>query len=172
MTNWFSNYEPFDELTTPKRFHDLGKLMHGFIVLWAYASFSQFLIIWSANLPEEIPWYLHRIRNGWQIIGIGLMIFHFFVPFETMLLVCSMRGRPPIIMFQVTETSIFTNAAVARSVARESVVTVPFGKRVNWVYPPGGGSVGGIVHLLILTTSVAFLENDVGGLTPPGSGGV
>lgn len=85
MTRWFSNYEPFDELTTPKRFHDLGKLMHGFIVLWAYASFSQFLIIWSANLPEEIPWYLHRIRNGWQVIAIGLMIFHFFVPFFILL---------------------------------------------------------------------------------------
>jgi hypothetical protein len=54
-------------------------------VLWAYAAFSQFLIIWSANLPEEIPWYLHRIRNGWQVIGIGLMIFHFFVPFFILL---------------------------------------------------------------------------------------
>jgi len=85
MTRWFSDYEPFTELTTPKRFHDLGKLMHGFIVLWAYASFSQFLIIWSANLPEEIPWYIHRIRNGWQIIAIGLMIFHFFVPFFILL---------------------------------------------------------------------------------------
>ena len=81
MAKWFSNYEPFTELTTPKAFHDLGKLMYGFVILWAYASFSQFLIIWSANLPEEIPWYLHRIRNGWQVIGIGLMIFHFFVPF-------------------------------------------------------------------------------------------
>jgi len=80
MAKWFSNYEPFTELNTPKAFHDLGKLMYGFLILWAYAAFSQFLIIWSANLPEEIPWYLHRIRNGWQVIGIGLMIFHFFVP--------------------------------------------------------------------------------------------
>lgn len=55
MTKWFSNYEPFDELTVPKRFHDLGKLMHGFIVLWTYAAFSQFLIIWSANLPKKFP---------------------------------------------------------------------------------------------------------------------
>jgi len=85
MANWFAHYEPFTELTVPKCFHDLGKLMHGFLVLWAYAAFSQFLIIWSANLPEEIPWYLHRIRNGWQIIGIGLMIFHFFVPFFILL---------------------------------------------------------------------------------------
>ena len=85
MAKWFSNYEPFTELTTPKAFHDLGKLMYGFVILWAYASFSQFLIIWSANLPEEIPWYLHRIRNGWQVIGIGLMIFHFFVPFFILL---------------------------------------------------------------------------------------
>lgn len=85
MTKWFSNFAPFDELTTPKQFHDLGKLTYGFLVFWAYGAFSQFLIIWSANLPEEIPWYLHRIRNGWQIVGIGLMIFHFFVPFFILL---------------------------------------------------------------------------------------
>ncbi len=85
MTRWISHYEPFDELNVPKRFHDLGKLMHGFVVLWAYASFSQFLIIWSANLPEEIPWYLNRIQQGWQTIAVGLMIFHFFVPFFILL---------------------------------------------------------------------------------------
>jgi hypothetical protein len=85
MARWISNYEPFAELNTPKCFHDLGKLMHAFVVLWAYAAFSQFLIIWSANLPEEIPWYLNRLNHGWQTIGIGLMIFHFFVPFFILL---------------------------------------------------------------------------------------
>ena len=46
-------------------FHDLGKLMLAFVMLWAYFSFSQFLIIWSGNLPEEIPWYLERLHGGW-----------------------------------------------------------------------------------------------------------
>ena len=85
MMNWISNYEPFTELNTPKCFHDLGKLLHGFVVLWTYAAFVQFLIIWSANLPEEIPWYIHRIRYGWLLIALGLMIFHFFVPFFILL---------------------------------------------------------------------------------------
>lgn len=61
--------------------HDFGKLLFAFTMLWAYLSFSQFLIIWSANLPEEIPWYLHRMHGGWEAIGIGLMACHFAVPF-------------------------------------------------------------------------------------------
>jgi len=85
LATWFAKYEPFSELLTPKHFHDLGNLMVGFVVLWTYGSFSQFLIIWSANLPEEIPWYLHRIRGGWQVIAMFLMIFHFFVPFFVLL---------------------------------------------------------------------------------------
>jgi len=62
-------------------FHDFGKLLFAFTMVWAYLSFSQFLIIWSANLPEEIPWYLHRMKGGWEAIGISLMLFHFAVPF-------------------------------------------------------------------------------------------
>jgi len=60
--------------------HDLGKLMLGFVMIWSYFSFSQFLIIWSGNLPEETPWYLSRLHGGWQYIGIGLIIFHFALP--------------------------------------------------------------------------------------------
>jgi hypothetical protein len=54
-------------------------------MVWAYLSFSQFLIIWSANLPEEIPWYQHRLSHGWEVIGIGLVVFHFAVPFIVLL---------------------------------------------------------------------------------------
>jgi hypothetical protein len=59
--------------------------MLAFVMLWAYFSFSQFLIIWSANLPEEIPWYLHRLHGGWQVIGIGIIVFHFLLPFLVLL---------------------------------------------------------------------------------------
>jgi hypothetical protein len=72
-------------VATPARFHDLGNLMLMFLMVWAYVSFSQFLIIWSANLPEEIPWYTHRIGNEWQSIGLGLVVFHFAVPFALLL---------------------------------------------------------------------------------------
>ena len=54
-------------------------------MVFAYVSFSQFLIIWSANLPEEIPWYLHRIAGGWNVVAAALAVFYFFVPFLVLL---------------------------------------------------------------------------------------
>jgi hypothetical protein len=76
---------PAGSLLTPRHFHDLGKLLLAFVMLWAYLSFSQFLIIWSGNLPEEIPWYVERIRGSWGAIAIALVVFHFFVPFALLL---------------------------------------------------------------------------------------
>jgi hypothetical protein len=54
-------------------------------MLWAYFSFSQYLIIWSGNLPEEITWYVRRQQGGWRFVGLGLIIFHFAVPFFLLL---------------------------------------------------------------------------------------
>lgn len=76
---------PFSRIIGPDQFHDLGKLMLAFVMLWAYFAFSQFLIIWSANLPEEIPWYLARTRNGWQWVALVLVIIHFALPFIVLL---------------------------------------------------------------------------------------
>ena len=61
---------PLNRVLTPHHFHDLGKLLFAFLMLWAYLSFSQFLIIWSANLPEEIPHYLTRWDDGWQYVSV------------------------------------------------------------------------------------------------------
>ena len=65
--------------------HDLGNLLLAFTCLWAYTSFSQFLIIWSGNIPEETPWYLRRGTNGWQAVSVFLILFHFFVPLAILL---------------------------------------------------------------------------------------
>ena len=66
----------------PAHFHDLGNLMLAFVMLWAYFSFSQYLIIWSGNLPEEIAWYLHRLQTGWRVGRHRCWSsFHFAVPF-------------------------------------------------------------------------------------------
>jgi hypothetical protein len=54
-------------------------------MLWAYFSFSQYLIIWSGNLPAEIGWYMHRLQTGWRFVGISLIVFHFAVPFVLLL---------------------------------------------------------------------------------------
>jgi hypothetical protein len=80
-----SNDKRMAQVVVPARFHDLGNLMLMFLMVWAYVSFSQFLIIWSANLPEEIPWYTHRIGDEWQWIGLGLVVFHFAIPFALLL---------------------------------------------------------------------------------------
>jgi len=76
---------PQGTLLTPRHFHDLGKLLLAFVMLWAYLSFSQFLIIWAGNLPEEIPWYLARIRGSWGAVALLLVVGHFFLPFGLLL---------------------------------------------------------------------------------------
>src|SRR5215467_4676922 len=77
--------EPLSSVVQPKHFQDLGKLMLTFVMLWAYMGFSQLLIIWSGDLPDEIPWYLRRFQGGWQTVGILLVIFQFALPFVLLL---------------------------------------------------------------------------------------
>jgi len=77
--------EPLSRLVREKHIHDLGNLLLAFVALWAYISLSQFLIIWSGNLPEEIPWYMHRMHGGWDVVAVGIVLFHFTVPFALLL---------------------------------------------------------------------------------------
>jgi hypothetical protein len=65
--------------------HDHGKWMLAFTMVWAYFSFSQWLIIWAGNLPEEITWYMTRLSGGWAYVGLWLVVFHFAVPFALLL---------------------------------------------------------------------------------------
>jgi hypothetical protein len=76
---------PMAEAATAGRLHDLGNLLLAFTMLWAYLSFSQYLIIWAGNLPEEIPWYLRRGRGPWQWVALALILFQFFLPFFVLL---------------------------------------------------------------------------------------
>jgi hypothetical protein len=69
----------------PTVLNDLGNLLLAFVMLWAYLAFSQLLIIWAGNLPEEIPWYLRRISGGWNFVAVGLAVFYFAVPFVVLL---------------------------------------------------------------------------------------
>lgn len=80
-----SDREPMAEVVAPLHFHDLGKLMLALVMLWAYFAYSQFLIIWSGNLPEEIVWYQPRIHGGWGAVAIALVVLHFAFPFAFLL---------------------------------------------------------------------------------------
>ena len=77
--------EPLSKMFKVDYYHDFGKLMFAFVVLWAYLSFSQWLIMWSGNLSAEIKWYLDRLQSWWRYIGTVLILFHFLVPFFIML---------------------------------------------------------------------------------------
>ncbi len=73
-------------LTSEDSFHKLGNLLLAFTMLWAYLAFSQLLIIWSGNLPDEIRWYLHRVSDGWRYVAGFIALFQFFLPFFLLLM--------------------------------------------------------------------------------------
>ncbi len=80
-----SSREPMAGVAKARHFLDLGNLLLAFVILWAYFAFSQLLIIWSGNLPDEIPWYLHRIEGNWPAIAVAVAVFYFAVPFLLLL---------------------------------------------------------------------------------------
>src|SRR5258708_3447909 len=76
---------PLSGVLQPRHIHDLGKLLLAFVMLWAYFQFSQLLIIWSGNQPEEITFYYSRLHSQWGVVAVIVLIFHFFVPFFLLL---------------------------------------------------------------------------------------
>ncbi len=85
VTSKLADREPLSQVATAEGYNDLGNLMLAFTMLWAYMSFSQYLISYSGNIAEEVTWYLHRSVGLWRVTAVGLMIFHFFVPFFLLL---------------------------------------------------------------------------------------
>ncbi len=96
---FLGKYTPMNHLITKRHLHDLGKLMLAMVMLWAYLSFSQYLIIYSANLPQEITWYVRRLNGGWQWVGLVLLVFHFALPFA--LLLSQQLKRNPNTIFRI-----------------------------------------------------------------------
>ena len=82
---YLSRREPMAAVIQPRHFHDWGKLFLAFVMLWAYFSFSQFLIIWAGNLPEEISFFGARTRGAWGGVALAIVLFHFAVPFALLL---------------------------------------------------------------------------------------
>lgn len=80
-----SKDEPLRHIVAPLHFHDLGKLLLALVMLWAYFAYSQFLIVWSGNLPEEISWYVPRMHGTWGAIVIAVVVLHFATPFLMLL---------------------------------------------------------------------------------------
>lgn len=83
---WLLHDEPpFRQIIQPNYLNDLGNVLMTFVILWAYLSFAQFLVIWLGNMQREITWYLQRTQGGWRMVGTALILFHFLVPFIILL---------------------------------------------------------------------------------------
>ncbi|HUD14696.1 MAG TPA: hypothetical protein VMQ56_13675 [Terracidiphilus sp.] len=103
-----SKAEPFKTILRQTEQHDLGKLTFAFVMLNIYLAFSQFLIIWSGNLPEEIPWYLDRIRGHWGVIITLDFMFHWLIPFTMLLSRDIKRNKKRLV--RVCQWMIFAKA--------------------------------------------------------------
>jgi hypothetical protein len=131
----------YGEAVSSDQFHDLGKLLLAFTMLWAYFNFSQFLIVWSGNLPEEIPWYLRRTAGPWRAVTIGLVAFHFALPF-VILLSRAVKRRPRVL------ATVAGAMLVARFVDLGWMIVPAFGREgfpLHWVDVAAFGAVGGLV---------------------------
>jgi len=96
MASAVADRPPLSEVITPSILQDLGKLLFAFVMLWAYFSLSQFLIIWAADLPEEIPWYLRRLTGGWRLLILAVIGAQFVLPFVLLLSRRLKRSAPAL----------------------------------------------------------------------------
>ena len=143
-----SRHEPVKTLLRTTEQHDLGKFLFAFVMLNIYLTFAEFLIIWSGNLPDEIPWYLNRIRGGWWTICSLDFICHWLIPFCLLLsrdikrnktkmiwITCFMLFARIIDIFWLVEPNYRDSAAnlVGEPLSVLAYVTVPLGMLALWV---------------------------------------
>jgi hypothetical protein len=103
-----SQGEPYKTILRQTEQHDLGKFTFAFVMLNIYLAFSQFLIIWSGNLPEEIPWYQDRILGGWGVIVTFDFLFHWLIPFTLLLSRDLKRNKKRLVL--VCQWMVFARA--------------------------------------------------------------
>src|SRR2546426_11610298 len=88
-----------EQLVSEKQLHDLGKLCFGFTVFWAYLMWSQYLVIWYGNLPEETYFIFHRLMGPWRRVGVWVFLLVFVIPFIGLLGVKPKRYPPTFLAF-------------------------------------------------------------------------
>lgn len=91
---------------TPEHYHDLGKLLFAFVFFWAYIAFSQYMLIWYGDIPEETQWFLKRQTGQWTGVSVALLLGHFFVPFLALLSRYPKR-RPSLLVFPALWVLLF-----------------------------------------------------------------
>jgi uncharacterized membrane protein YidH (DUF202 family) len=135
---WLAKDDPMANVVAPLHFHDLGKLLLALVMLWAYFAYSQYLIIWSGNLPEEIRWYLPRTHGTWGAIALAVIVLHFALPFLFLLSRRLKRNPHKLVLVAVL-------ILIMRYVDLLWVVVPNFpGARISWMDIVAPIAVGGI----------------------------
>jgi len=101
VMSWLSKREPMNTVVRPSHFNDWGNLLMTLVMLWTYFAFSQYLIIWSGNLPEETIWFVARKHGGWGVIALAIVILQFFFPFLTLLSRAAKRSPQKLALLAV-----------------------------------------------------------------------
>jgi hypothetical protein len=81
ITIYLKTKGPFGDIVTSEHYHDLGKLLFAFTIFWAYICFSQYFLIWYANIPEETVWFSARWKGAWKYFSLAIIFGHFVIPF-------------------------------------------------------------------------------------------
>jgi hypothetical protein len=109
-------------------------------MLWAYLAYAQLIVIWSADLPHEIGWYLHRIAGAWRWIAVALLLFHFFAPF------CFLLFRPvkrnPHFLVGIAAIIFLAHIVDLWWMVAPSVYQIGF--HISWMAPAAFIAIGGI----------------------------
>jgi hypothetical protein len=137
------NQKPFAGVLQRQQLHDLGTLMFAFVMLLAYVSFSQFLIVWSGNLPEEIPWYIQRLQGGWFWIALAIVLLQFAVPF-LLLLSRSLKRNPDLLGPVATLILVMRMVDLFWLVAPDSAGHGAGGLHLHWLDFTAPIGVGGL----------------------------
>lgn len=139
ILRWLSQRTQIGEVTTPSTFNDLGNLLLAFVMIWTYMNLSQYLIIWSANLPEEVTWYIRRAEGGWQWYTVVLFILQFALPFATLLARDNKRNSQ-----RLATLAIFILVMRFFDIYWLVIPEVRHGLTVSWLDPVAFVGIGGI----------------------------
>ncbi|PYY19521.1 MAG: hypothetical protein DMG60_03935 [Acidobacteria bacterium] len=136
-----SQEEPMRTMLRKTEMHDIGKLLFAFVMLYAYLSFSQWLIIWSANMPDEANWYLHRLAGNWINLGRFLILFEFAVPFA--LLLSRRLKKQPAFMVPLCAFIIFVRMVDLYWMVEPNFISTERQITFNWMYIAAPLAIGG-----------------------------
>jgi len=135
-----SRREPLASVMAPWVLNDLGNLLLAFVMLWAYLSFSQFLLVWMENLQHEIPWYLHRTNGGWGAVAAALIALQFALPF-VLLLSRTVKRKAAALCAVALGIALMHQIEILWFVAP---TFYPGGFSIHWTALPASIGVGGV----------------------------